>query len=247
MLKSILALAAAALLLQDAKPVRNPWAGFPTHSSVIIETETSTDSVKKTIRQQTTIEVSPTGEVTHAVGTYEANGDPPIFFEQRKHAPGADVAGVFGKHSTVVDVDLEIGGKKIACVKTEYPRVPAVVWRAKALKVPYRELERNLGDNLALDPDIVRIDLTVTSGGKVESGTFKIVELGHKLSIDGKDVLCVVEEGTLKLDGRALKLTVRRWLNDEVPGRVVRSEVRCVAGGNEILRIERVTSFKVAK
>src|SRR5688572_14840920 len=99
MIKPIFALAAAALLLQEAKPDRNPWAGFPTHSSVIIETETSIDGVKKTIRQQTTIEVSPTGKVTHAVGTYEANGDPPIFFEERQHVPGADVAVTLGKAS----------------------------------------------------------------------------------------------------------------------------------------------------
>jgi hypothetical protein len=43
------------------------------------------------------------------------------------------------------------------------------------------------------------------------------------------------------------KGTVRRWLSDSVPGRIVKSETRAERGGQKLERAEQVIAFKVMK
>ena len=252
MIKLVLALAAAVILLQDAKPDRNPWGGFPDGSYVVLESERTIDAVKKTVREQITVDTGD--EMTHSVGKYTEKGEPPIFFERRKHLPGKGVATLGGVVAKPAAEAVDIGGKSIDCEKIEYGyekdgrKCKAVAWRTKEIKIPYREIQRDGGD-LALDTDLVKFEMTATSGDDVETASFKIVERDVKVAVGDQEVACYVEEGRIEVKKGpiTIKGTVKRWLSDAVPGRVVRFELKGEMNGKKIERLERVTGMRIAK
>jgi hypothetical protein len=254
MIKLSLAAVAFLLLAQDPKPIRNPWAGFPDGSWSVIETVKTKEGKSTTEKRRFTVRIEADGGVTHLVSKEEDK--PAIFFEERRHIEGATPESFGGKGSKPQAVELKIGDRKIACDLTEHRHKDEAqrletgirVWRTKEIRVPYREL-MTPGPDLALDPDVVRVEATIKRGEETTDYRFGIVELEAKLTLSGSDVTCAVEEGTVE-ESEGTDVTkgkFRRWLSDSVPGRVVRSEARGEVKGKQQERIEQVTAFKVMK
>jgi hypothetical protein len=242
------------LLLQDPHPSRNPWSGFPDRSWAVIEKVTTVEGKAKTEKQRFTVRIEADGSVTHLVSK-EEHGTA-IFFEERRHIPGADPAVIGGFPSKPKKVELKFGDRTLACEMTEFEikneskdgEIRASLWRTKDVRLPYREIETGARD-LAVDPDVLRAEVTIKSGKMADRFQFSVVELNANLKVGGADVTCSVEEGTFeKTDGATMtKGTVRRWLSDSVPGRIVKSETRAERGGQKLERAEQVIAFKVMK
>ena len=240
------------LFIQDPGPTRNPWAGFPDGSWALIESVDTQGKETTILRQKFIVRIETGGRVACLITQQDDAGDKPIRPRRSVHVPGVLVTELVGTASKTASEKFQVGDRSIACERSDYELkdgdldVRVTAWRTKELKIPYRELKRGMGRDLALDPDIVRLDLTLKRGADSETCSIKVVELDHKLAVDGKDLSCVVEEGTVdvKKGTRAYKGSVRRWLSNAVPGRVLRSEVRGEADGKKVERIERVISFR---
>jgi hypothetical protein len=141
------------------------------------------------------------------------------------------VTGLAGTPSKTASESLQIGDRSIACERTEYElkdgdlEVRGIAWRTKELKIPYRELKRGMGKDIALGPDIVRLELTLKNGADSGTWSTKVVELDHKLAVDGKDLSCVVEEGTVDVKRGTSTRAPCADGSGRVPG-VARSVVR---------------------
>jgi hypothetical protein len=254
MTKLLFAAVTTLVLIQDAKPTRNPWAGFSNGSWAVIETTKTLDGKMSTDKQRYTVRVEADGIVTHLVSKEEDK--PAIFFEERKHIPGADPSVIGGVASNPKGVELKIGDRTIACELTEFEikggsddgEIRTSLWRTKDVRLPYRELKTG-GRDIAVDPDVLRVEVTIKSGKMIDRFQFAIVQLNANLKVGGADVTCSVEEGTFEeTDGTTVtKGTVRRWLSDSVPGRIVKSETRAERGDKKLERTEQVISFKVMK
>ena len=59
----------------------------------------------------------------------------------------------------------------------------------------------------------------------------RVVEVDQKVKVGGQELSCVLVEGTVETG--ATKTVKKEWRNDDVPGRVVRREVRQFVNGKE--------------
>jgi hypothetical protein len=264
MTRVVVLLLTSSILLQDPKPTRNAWAGLPAGSWVVIETtETSGEETSKK-RHRFTIESQVEGKVVCQVS--EETDKPAIFFEERTIEPGRGIEEGSTKAARSDPETMEIGGRKFACVTGTFydpngnadGKQAATVWTTKEIKVPYREWDpaeltvtpgrivHSGGAALALDPNVLRYRMTHhASNGKMEAHAFRVVEVDHKLKVGGREIACVVEEGTIeeKTAKATTKVTFKRWLSDAVPGKVVRSEMRGEVRGVKVERRRQVVDF----
>lgn len=242
----------AGFFIQDTAMTRNPWAGFADGSWVIMENTMAVDQDKKTSREKTIVRLTKDGAIRQEVCQEMDGGFGPPG-SQRMHLQGSGAEKDAGTASKPKAAELQIGVRKIACEVTEYELKDAtkdfeartIVWRTKEVKIPYREMKRN-GSDVALDTDIVQFEMNLKRGADAAAYKFRVVELDLKLKIGSQEVLCALEEGTAEetKGSRVLKATVRQWLSDAVPGRIVRMEVRGESNGKKVERIQRATDFE---
>ena len=243
------------LFIQDLAPPRNPWAGFPDGSWALIESADTQEKDTTILRQKYIVRIETGGTVALLITQQGDPSDHPVRPRRSVHIPGAPVTELAGTAAKTASEKLQVGDRAIDCERSDYElkdgelEIRVAAWRTKDLRIPYRELKHGSGKDIALDPDIARLEWTLKRGADSETCSIKVVELDHKLAVDGKDLPCVVEEGTVdvKKGTRAYKLTLRRWLSDAVPGRIARSEAKGEADGKKVERIERVISFRGSK
>jgi predicted transcriptional regulator len=252
----ILAALAVGCLAQDSKIVADPWAGFPLGSWAVIETTNSVDQEATTERQKFTVAAF---EGTRPV-LYMRKGEGDAFPEPdqviTRDAPGLPDQQPGWKSSPEREERLEIGGKKVACKVTEFTHENrarevsnrVTIWRTTDVKIPYREVKK-IGADLALMPDVVKIEFHVKGAKQMLNLDYRITQLDRKLKVGDREISCVLEEGVEEEQRVPLarKAAVRRWLSDAVPGRVVRFEYSGEERGKPVVRTEAVLSFEVKK
>jgi hypothetical protein len=267
-MKRALALVLATFLVQDKPPVRNTWAGFPDGSWVVIETTESADG--KASKKKHRLEVDHLADGAIVCQINEESDVPAVFFEERTIQPGRGVEEGTTKAETWKADSLEVSGRKVDCKAFTYyskeanakGKQAATLWTTPEIKVPYREwdpaeltvapgrLVHSGGLALALDPNVLRYSMSHHEGaGGSEIHEFHIVELDHKLKVGDREIPCAVEKGSIeeKSPKGATVITLKRWLSDAVPGRVVRSEMRGEVRGVKVERIRQVLSLEVAR
>jgi len=252
----LLAAVAAGCLAQDSKVAPEPWAGFPVGTWAVFETTNSVDGNATSERQKiTVIALEGTRPV---LAMRKADGEnfpePDQFLTRRE--PGLPDQQPGWRASPERDEKLEIGGKKFACKVTEFTyenKAKAIanrvtVWRTPDVKVPYREVKK-MGADLALLADVVKIEFHVKNAKQMLNLDYRITGLDRKVKVGDREIACLLEEGVEEEQraGLVRKATVRRWLSDAVPGRVVKSEYVGEEAGKPVERTEAVLSFEVKK
>ena len=265
-MKSAVALILGALLVQDKAPVRNTWAGFPDGSWVVIETTESADGKTAKKKHRHVVDHLADGAVVCQVN--EETDVPAIMFEERTIQPGRGVEQDNKRDGDGRTEVVEIGGKKYDCTLQRYSSPEANangkqavnVYSSTLIKVPYREWDpaeltvtpgrivHSGGAAVALDSNTVRYAMSRHDPDYTVVHQFRVVELGHKLKLADREILCVVEEATIDEKGEkgATVIKLKRWLSDTIPGRVVRSEMKGEVRGVKVERIRQVVSFKIA-
>lgn len=237
-------------------PLHHHWTGFPVGSWAVIEKTLVKDGVATTSREKITlVELSPEGPI---LNVRAGKGDS---FE----SPGTNVAAAPGallesqaywKAGTPRTGTLEVAGKPLECVLTEYahenPQAnvanKVVAWRSATIKVPYRQLPRN-GPDVALPPDLLRLDFKVRAGAQHQTYDLRVLQLDAPIAVAGREIPCVLEESTVDevRPGFASKGSFKRWLSADVPGRVVRAESAGVTNGAPVSRSEVVVDFGIPR
>jgi hypothetical protein len=152
---------------------------------------------------------------------------------------------------------LAIDGKEFTCQVREYAGAGvnkfgkfsnrARIWRSPGLKLPYREIQRN-GPEIALHPDLLRLELELKNEdrGTRQFLDVRVTDLDDTLDIGGRKVACIVEEGKWEERRKGTTaLTLKRWISDDVPGRIVRTESEGTSNDKPTRKTLAVVDFEV--
>ncbi len=247
-----------AIALQDPAPraaedVRHPWAGFPGGSTaVIVRRLTEGARTHETRERWTVAQVKGLPEVSTQLWSGErwVTGQAsvphlaPVVPEE-----GCTKAGEKRE-------ELVVGGRKIPCTVTDWAfelrgkgwSGKARIWSGEGVRVPYRELEKD-GTDLALFGDVLKVELSLLRGRDAATYSAEITDLGATLKVGDRDVPCVVE--VVRLEERreqvAEQWTMKRWLSEDVPGRVVKRVREGTLRGAPVKLEEDVVEFEVKK
>jgi hypothetical protein len=218
------------LLLQDdpvaseaLKGYKHPWADFGDASTVTFRETTrrpDIDASGNLVGRPVTTELTWT--VMQAAGektTFKIEGGGqesviPYFIGFPNWARGK------GERKGVEE--LEVGGVKRTCSVTIISLdadkdAGQITTISKSPEVPYWAVRW-------------RVD-TLLKGRVNTSEEDRVVEVGRKVKVGDRELSCVVVEGVVESGGT--KTVRKEWRSDEVPGRVVRREVRQFVNGKE--------------
>jgi len=254
-MRTLLVLALAAALQQGAPVTRDPWAGFGPGSWITIREKMVADGKTTTTREKIIITSIEDG-APMLEARAEKSGSYPPPGQMRRHTRGSLVEEMGWKAGEPRAEEFMIGAKKVACKVTEYGVKDSTrdleshvwIWRTEDVKIPYRELRRD-GPDLSMLSDVVRIEVKARHAGDTQAYDFRVVELAQKVKVGLKEIPCIVEEGTAeeRKGTTVRKGTIRRWLSDAVPGRIVRQEVKGEQDGKPVERTEEVLDFDTRK
>lgn len=239
------------LLLLLALAQNDPWAGFEPGSWVVVSKKTTADG-KAVEKREKQVILPPDGSGIRRELFVDEGG---TFVPAKRwsvHSPG-----VFGEAQLTLKgtrrESVDAGGRILACEVTDYdqgdadgPRVRLSLWRCEGVKVPYRELAKD-GADLALRPDVVKVELSIEREMSRERHVLQVVKLEERVKVGAQELGCVVEEWTVDdvRGGEPRQGIARRWLSDAVPGRVVRlkGSMKSAQGVRE--HVEEVVEFEV--
>lgn len=242
---------ALALALQEAAERRDPWIGFGPGSWVVISRRTK-DGEKVTERKEKHVLLEPREGTPRRQTFEEKEGAFVPTSKETTHVQGAEAAGSeWGEAKTRAE-ELTVDGKKLACtvsehvVEKEEAKGKLVVWRTADAKIPYREIVRD-GPDIALTADIVRLEVSIERGTRKDAHAVRVVAFGEKLKVGTRELACAVEEWKAEetRGGVARTGTFKRWLSNDVPGRVARMEGRLVSAGKTAEMTQETVDFAV--
>lgn len=229
---------------------RNLWDGFTAGSWAMIEAQTASGDQVETIREKFTF-LAMEGAV--AVLTKDPKGAPDPF----RRGSGATIESqATWAESPPKEEKLTIDGKEFACQAREYTHANearkitnrARVWRSADAKLPYREIQRN-GPEIALLPDVLRLEVEFANETKQSRQviSIQVTGLDATLDIGGRKIPCIVEEARSeeRRQGITTRQTLKRWISDAVPGRIVRTESEGTSNDKPSKKTLRVVDFEV--
>lgn len=245
----------AAALLQAPPESRDPWAGFAAGSWALIVKKNTLDGVTTVTREKHVLVAGDAGRPRHELWT-EIDGVLIRTSPDIRHVPGLLPEEPPMKILSTRSEELAIGAAKFPCAVVEYggefPDIQAkasiTIWRSADFRVPYRELPKD-GRDIALLPDVLRADVETTKKDRQTLVSLRIVERDVKLSVGAREVSCVVEEakGTEHRGAAKADVTLRRWLSEDVPGRVARQELHATFAGKTQTMTEDVVDGEVKR
>lgn len=126
---------------------------------------------------------------------------------------------------------LSVGGRTLTCTVIEYlgDAGAATAWAADGVRLPAREMAA-LPLRVAAPPDVVRVDARYVQTGAALRATLELSDLSSTLDVAGRRIACVLETEAAISEmpsGARILRSYRRWLSDEVPGRIVRQDRLC--------------------
>lgn len=214
---------------KPAEEVRHPWGGFGPGSYAIRRTK-RTDDGRATERVEKWI-IGSLDKGLPAVETFVKSGERWVRGQADVPHPAPMLPTEGLTAGTARTEEIELGGRKLRCTITEYSAgdgrksmlARGRMWTCAELKAPYRELEKD-GQDLALMPDLLRLEMSLEFGRDRFSYETRIAGAGEKVKVGDHEVLCVLEEVTLEERRHPIteKWTAKRWLSGEVPGHVVK-------------------------
>jgi hypothetical protein len=230
---------------------RNLWDGVGPGSWVLIESKTTTGDKVDTVREKYTL-MAMEGPLASLTREPKAPNDPFL----RDSAAGIESQDKWSE-SEPKEEKLTIDGKEFTCQVRDYAGAGenkfgkftnrARVWRSPGLKLPYREIQRN-GPEIALHPDLLRLELELKNldRGSRQFLDLRVTDLDETLDIGGRKVACIVEEGTWEERRKGTSaLTLKRWISDDVPGRIVRTESEGTSNDKPTRKTLNVVDFEV--
>jgi len=242
---------------------RNPWAGFPEGSWIVVEETGVRGSEKRETRTKLVLikavgEPSSDGSWSGEIAEFvQKNGE---FPEKPKshwvHVPGRDPERTPGAKLVKTRTEnVKVDGVAHACEVKEYiVSVPAkgieltlVLWRRNGFDVPYREMQLTNSPDIAMGADVLRAQCTVKRAGSIETVSWQVQSLKDQQTVGGQLLACVREEAHMveKAGGKTSRASARRWLSEKVPGHEVRVEEHGEIQGQKAKRIRQVTEFWV--
>lgn len=240
-----------ALALQDAAVRRDPWIGFGEGSWVVLARKVKDGEKVQETREKHLLLAPRDGSPVRQVQKEKDGAFLPNTTETI-HAQGVPLEGAEWGEAKTRSEELVVDGKTFACTVSEHvvekgeARGKLAVWRSAAAKVPYREIVRD-GPDMALMPDILRVEVSIDRGTRKDTHAVRVTALAEKLRVGTRDVTCAVEEWTADetrgTDTR--KASFKRWLSDEVPGRVVKMEGKLVSAGKTVEMTVEASDFGV--
>lgn len=229
------------LLKEVSSGYRGAWEGFPGGSTVRYRQATKRPEISEKGELVLKEEVE---EVVYTVLTPE--GEKPMLHirggGQESHVPFfTALPGWFrGRIEVKGPEEIAVGGRRYACVMTrigldEGKDASQVTTIARAPDAPSWAVR-------------VRVE-TFANGVRNTLEEDLLVAEGEKVKVGDKDVTCRVHRVTTEAAGGG-KTVKKEWRSDEVPGRVVRREVRQYLNNKEIEAagsVMEVVSFRVIR
>jgi len=225
----MLTLALPLLLLQAEEGRRDPWSGFGVGSWVVVSRKTTTGGTTVERKEKSIIVAvdkdTPTREIQ-----IEKDGKFAPSTSRSTHSPGV-IAEKEMKAGASRQEELTVGSKKLACTVTEYQHeekgvtAKLTLWKCADVKIPYRELAKD-GADFALLPDVVKVELSLERENRKERHRLQVASLEDKVKVGDREIACVIEDwsGEEEKGAELREMKSRRWLSNEVPGRIVRLE-----------------------
>ncbi len=245
----------AATLLQAPPESRDPWAGFAAGTWAVFQKKNTLDGVTTVTREKHVLVAGDGDRLLHELWT-EVDGTLKRTSADIRHVPGLLPEEPPMKILSSRSEDVAIGAATFPCAVVEYAgdfpgkqaKASITVWRSADLRVPYRELPKD-GPDIALLPDVLRAEMETVAKDRRSTFSLRIVERDVKLGFGAREVGCVVEElkATEHRGAAKAEATLRRWLSNDVPGRVARSEFHATFGGKSQSMSEDVVDGDVKR
>ncbi len=228
----------AALLLQAPPESRDPWAGYAAGTWAVLLKKNTLDGVTTVTREKHVLVAGDGNRLRHELWT-EVEGELKRTSADIRHVPGLLPEDAPMKVVASRQEEVAIGSVKFPCAAVEYAgdvpekqlKTSITVWRSADVRVPYRELPKD-GPDIALLPDVLRAEVETVAKDRRTTFSLRIVERDVKLGFGAREVDCVVEElkATEQRGAGKIEATLRRWLSNDVPGHVARSEFHATFG-----------------
>lgn len=232
---------------------RDPWYDSHIGDWVIVEQATTRDGMVEESRLKHVR--TDRLDLGVAISTFEEVDN--LFSDDEKeltmHVPGKlpEADPMFKKVGEQQDA-LEIDGRDVECTMTEYrfdrpamrQEITVKIWRSPEFQIPYRELS-SAGPDLAVMPDVLRLDYDVRTGDATQRATIRVVSTEAQLTIDGEPVQCFYEEGSAKVvqGPREVEGKIKRWLSPKIPGGQAKYESLVIINGKEVRITEQVVNY----
>jgi hypothetical protein len=217
----------------------DPWADYDTDSFVTMRVKRSDRRGSETCREKRLVRGHDRGRA-EVWRIREKKGKFPLPTKEdavhvRKHVSARYPHELGFKEAPPRKGAFTLGARKLPCVIQEFiwsgddgkQEKRVSIWKCKGLRTPYREVKLPSGDLMALRGGVVRAVYAGRGLGvrsELES-RIEALRVPVKVGTDIVSLICVVErvrERTTAPDGKTV--TARRWLSDQVPGRLVRLE-----------------------
>lgn len=235
---------------------RNTWQEFEVGSGIlIIEVVMDDDQPARQIRRQAVM-TARQGELPLVVDFRERDGKLQPSGEPHPVTLGKTPASLYMEATSTTPDTVTIGERPVACIREDYVfddpvtqrRGRLSLWRADAVRVPYRNLEA-LGPPLALEADVIKADYEIELLDDNHSGRFtvQIASLDESVEIKGQRFPAVVElsEFSFNQNGQSIEARTRRWLSDKIPGHEARLERAVVVDGRAIRERMAVVDYNI--
>jgi hypothetical protein len=222
---------------KPVRDVRSPWDAFGPGAWVEVDWSQTMDDKKKdavvrwTLKEDRTVATAKMVEGKAVEGERDLNGPQLV----KGMVPGDPNLVFAAKDKT--DEELVIGETKLACKKETYthPREAGTkftLWRSPGAGIPLRAMGM-MGPDMAFPGDIVKVEFTSAQDKSQTTVTSTIKSLKEKVKVGDEEMACVVEEWRLAQKGQEgqFELVFTLWLNDKVPGHVVKFEAKGTKDG----------------
>jgi hypothetical protein len=220
---------------QGPAPAPDPWSGFPLGAWVeLIETREIGDQAPVITRvRHRIVTVGPGDARTVAAQELQPGGamGPRTLVQ---HVPGRTPEQLGLRPVGTEPAQVQIGAETIPCSRSTYSGegVTLELWRSPGLQVPYRELVVP-GPDLGLPPDVLRARWRRDRGGERHIVEHLVEGRAVTRAAAGREWRCSTERRTVSVGSRS-SLTGTVWLCDQVPGRVIASELTGATSGRSI-------------
>lgn len=231
---------------------RDPWFASNLGDWVIMEQTTIREGQPPEVRLMKKVRTDRL-DLGVAISVYVAEqGDfPAEETELIMHDPGK-LPEIAFKQSDPKPTQINVGGTKVDCDYIEYTyeqpgldkEISIKVWSSPQVAIPYRELSV-LGPDMALMPDVLRMDYEVINRGSSQNATLRVESLNTPMTVAGREISCIFEKGKAQVtQGEALMSSeFQRWLSPKVPGGVVLFESNLLIQGSPVKLTEKVIDF----
>lgn len=238
------------------------WADFQTDSFVVMRVKVS-DGKKEEDYKEKRIVLAHKKGLAEVLRIREKDGKypPPKVADRdylRKHVEAWFPKDLGLKEKGLKKETFALAGKKYPCVVEEYgwassdgkQKKALTLWRCKGIRTPFREIMLPSGKRLALRPDVVRADFEQAIGEKKTTVQTRIETLRTPLQVGTGIVrlMCFVETVTTRESGdEGSTTTAKRWISEQIAGRLAKLESRVERKSGVTTREERILAFAGAR